>query len=178
MRTARPALRPRAYAVLGFGDAARLPADGAARWWRYAHKYSRTKRLRYPGLAQLAVDETLAWQHEHLRWGWTAVHAVDATRVESDLIAAHRPLGNLAGRGYQAGPPAPLRAIGGYERERAWWLFHVAWLAVLTLGTPSEGIRRRRLQHEVAHDEHGWPVPLGEGEHRPGPGRARVATTA
>jgi hypothetical protein len=78
------------------------------------------------------------------------------------VIAVHRPLLNRRGKGYAAEPPPQLRAIGPYQRERAWWLFHVTWLAVLTR-RPSGWIRRSLAHHIVAADDQGWPVPLGEG---------------
>lgn len=53
-----------------------------------------------------------------------------------------------------------LQKVGSYKRERAWWLFHVPWLAVLTLrpeGWVQQWSRRRPWlpTDHVACDETG-----------------------
>jgi hypothetical protein len=84
------------------------------------------------------------------------------TVIETALIDEHRPVINLAGRGYSARGPL-IRDDGFKERVRAWWLFRVAWLAVIS-GEPDAYTRRRAGLRgstiEVGWDAHGWPVPL------------------
>jgi hypothetical protein len=78
-----------------------LGARGTIRpgWWQYAIKHQRHSRsLHAPPLAAATERAALAWQHEHLVWGWVPI--ADAGTVESALIAAHEPLLNLRGRGY------------------------------------------------------------------------------
>lgn len=133
-------------------------------WWSYAEKNTTHRTLRIPPLAAVAEAETRAWQHENLRWGWISKPRTDVRAYEAALIAMHRPLLNRHGRGYKAEPLVQLRAVGIYEDARVWWLFHVAWLAVLTL-RPQAWVRRSLNGHVIAADEHGWPVCLDEGTH-------------
>ena len=114
----------------------------------------------------------LKWQHQNLLWGWRAGSSIDHRAREVDLIGTYRPLLNRHGRGYRNQLPTQLQRVGAFERERAWWLFHVAWLAVLTL-RPEDWIQpwsRRRpwsVTDRVACDEDGWPLPLCDGENHP-----------
>jgi hypothetical protein len=134
-------------------------------WWAHSFKNSPHRTLTIPALAQLASDEALAWQHEHLRWGWTEMPKAEAQAAEVAAIAAHRPLVNRKGLDYGAEPPPQLRATGPHEAARAWWLFHAAWLAVITIEEASySAVDFGRLM--VAVDEDGWPVPLADGDHQ------------
>jgi hypothetical protein len=136
-------------------------------WWSHAEKNVRGT-LDVPLLADVSLAQARAWQHRNLRWGWTTDPSIDLPKLEVDLIAAHRPLINRKGQGYGAQPPMQLQKIGAYERERAWWLFHASWLAVLTL-RPTDWVADCWrsgpwfLADRVAHDEDGWPTPLAEG---------------
>lgn len=135
-------------------------------WWHHAFKRQPHKRtLKTPPLAKLAEDAALAWQQDHLRWGWTSTG--EPRPVESSLIAQHQPLLNLHGRGFALLGPPQMRLIGDFERARAGWLFSTAWIAALTAAegewvTWSE--LTRSLHLEI--DEAGWPMPLGQGGKR------------
>jgi hypothetical protein len=132
-------------------------------WWHFAWKdqpFART--VKAPPLARLSSDAALAWQHQHLRWGWVTLE--DPRAVESALIATHQPLLNLHGRGLVKLGPPQLRDIGDYEAARAAWLFSTVWIAAITAAedewnTWNEAIRV--IGFEI--DEEGWPMPLGSG---------------
>jgi hypothetical protein len=147
-------------------------------WWAHAPKNTDRRTLTTPMLARIAEEQARAWHHEHLRWGWEVMTRKEAETREVAVIAAHRPLVNRKGRGYRAGPPPQLKAGNTYEPERAWWLFHAAWLAVLSL-EHTDFVRPLRRWHpttyslEVATNPDGWPVPLGQGT----PRRIRVPKT-
>jgi hypothetical protein len=131
-------------------------------WWQYAVKNQPYLRsLHAPPLAQDAERDALAWQREHLRWGWMRV--AKAGTVESALIAQHQPLLNLRGRGYSLLGPPQLRAIGEWESARAAWLFSCAWIAILTAAEDGWIRRPRGRPDEVEIDDEGWPVPVGRG---------------
>lgn len=132
-------------------------------WWRYADKHQPFKRsLHVPPLASRSEAAALAWQHEHLRWGWLT-HDTPGP-LEVTLIAAHTPLLNLSGKGLKRSGPPQMRMIGEWEAARAAWLFSVSWIAVLC-ARPDDWIRRRRLRRsmEVSINDDGWPVPLDTG---------------
>jgi len=134
-------------------------------WWGYADKVRQRRVPPMPPLAQVAFDQTLAWQHERIVWGWRDVPASVLSRHETALIAANVSLLNRRGRGYLRHGPPQLRAIGPYGEQRARWLFHTAWIAVLD--RQPDGWARRGLRGtRVASDKHGWPAPLGEGQER------------
>jgi hypothetical protein len=138
-------------------------------WWSYANKNVGRTSLTVPPLANVAEQQALAWQHCHLRWGWITNPSVSASTLECAWIERYLPMLNLKGRGYKALGPVQLRNGIGYERERAWWLFHVSWIAVITLQppgwvddcwTPGEWWGADR----VSCDDDGWPVRIGDGE--------------
>lgn len=115
----------------------------------------------------MSQDHALSWQHRNLAWGWISDPNMDIPTHEVALIASHRPMLNRRGQGYKSQGPIQLQRIGVYERERAWWLFHVSWLAVLTLQPDGWIQHSRRPWATTAHvacDEAGWPVPLLEGD--------------
>lgn len=139
-------------------------------WWWYADKNTAHRTLTIPPLAMVSHEETLRWQHSHLRWGWVAASKVNTRALEADLIATHLPLLNLHGRGLRGRPPVQLRKRLEFERDAAWWLFHVSWLAVITLRSDEWiEVRSRHTSRpvtcSVACDDDGWPVPLAEGRH-------------
>ena len=137
-------------------------------WWSYAFKNTARRTLTVPPLAMVSHDETLRWQHSHLRWGWIAGSKVNTKALEGDLIATHLPLLNLHGRGLSGRAPVQLRNRLAFEQDAAWWLFHVSWLAVI-VSAPEEWIEVRGrhtswpISCSVACDDDGWPVPLTEG---------------
>lgn len=134
-------------------------------WWRYADKVVNRRVPPVTPLAQVASDQALMWQHQHVLWGWRGVPASQAGAIESDLIERHLTLLNRRGRGYAKHGSPQLRAVGEDTAARAWWLFHAAWIAVLDqqpAGWSSRGLRGLR----VASDDAGWPTLLGEGTER------------
>lgn len=135
-------------------------------WWSHAQKNTQRRTLTVPPLAAVSQDQARAWQWRNLRWGWISDPSMDLLKHEAALIASHRPMLNRRGLGYQAQGPTQLQRIGAYEEERAGWLFHVSWLAVLTL-QPDGWVQRSRRpwsrSTHVACDGAGWPVPLLEG---------------
>lgn len=137
-------------------------------WWSYAYKNTTRRTLTIPPLAMVSHDETLRWQHSHLRWGWSAASAGKTRTLEGDLIATHLPLLNRHGRGLRERTPVQLRERTAFEREAAWWLFHVSWLGVIMLA-PDDWLEVRSTDASwpvtctVACDDDGWPVPLTDG---------------
>lgn len=139
-------------------------------WWSYSEKNIMGSTAAAPPLLAItSLAQALAWQEKNVRWGWITDPAVGVGALESRLTKAHRPLLDRSGQGYPARLPVQLRRIGPYEKERAWWLFHVSWLAVLTL-KPIGWLGRAPSyrpafweSYAVACDDDGWPVPLNKG---------------
>lgn len=138
-------------------------------WWSYADKNITGSTAAPPLLATTSMSQARAWQEKNLRWGWVTDPSMGVGPLESRLIKAHRPLLDRSGQGYPARLPVQLRRIGPYEKERAWWLFHASWLAVLTL-KPIRWVAKAPSyrpafweSYAIACDDDGWPVPLTEG---------------
>lgn len=131
-------------------------------WWGYADKVHPRRVPPMTPLARVAFDQALAWQHRRIVWGWEGVSGSLVGAHESALIADNMTLLNRRGRGYAQYGPAQLRAIGPYARQRAWWLFHASWIAVLDQ-RPDGWAHRTLRSTRVACDEAGWPTPLSEG---------------
>ncbi len=122
-------------------------------WHRSFYKVQASKyRSRPSPLGQLSINQALAWQYEHLVWGWSALPASQVNQVESALIKEHLPLLNHRGMP-AASPPPQLRRIGSYEADRARWLALYSYVAAA-----SRVFEEADASGSFEVDSTSWPV--------------------
>ncbi len=119
---------------LPFSDLGEMLSTGGHTLWNWwARSFDRGPDGRWAapsGLGRLAIDQTLAWQREHLVWGWSVAAPEVLTMLEVSLIVEHEPLLNPQRRGVRAMPPQ-LRRVGDYRHRRAQWLYLLSWTAAI-----------------------------------------------